>query len=306
MQDRSRRLLFRAAASIYEQLLELEPPPDSTLPDRRWEECVRLSRLMQKAEDRGWRNARQKLREPLAVKLRCLNARINETLSDLAPKPKSLPPCQRRIYEDLAALEQEFSSVELNLQQRQLKVATNPIELQGIYLGPFSIELDWTDLGDRARYDVVALDPHPAGVSDETTHPHVQNQELCEGAGHRPIQLALQQGRLFDFFLIVRQVLETYNSGSAYIPLARWQGVECRDCSEIVLEDEGVLCECCDTQLCNDCSRSCRVCGKELCNGCASKCQGCEEPACYDCLSTPAVRGPHLCQECLTDVPCST
>ncbi len=41
---------------------------------------------------------------------------------------------------------------------------------------------------------------------------------------------ALTEGRLLDFFMIVRQVLQTYSPDSPYVSLDDWYGRQCSDC----------------------------------------------------------------------------
>ena len=55
---------------------------------------------------------------------------------------------------------------------------------------------------------------------------------LCEGEGRLPVLRALEQGRLLDFFLLVRNVLSTYNPDGAHLPLSRWRGAPCTDCGD--------------------------------------------------------------------------
>ena len=57
---------------------------------------------------------------------------------------------------------------------------------------------------------MIALDPSPAASNSETTHPHVQTNQLCEGDGRSAIRHAMREGRLLDFFVLVRQILQTY------------------------------------------------------------------------------------------------
>ena len=45
---------------------------------------------------------------------------------------------------------------------------------------------------------------------------------------------ALRAGRLLDFFQIVSRILETYNSGSAYVSLSHWNGSPCADRKSVV------------------------------------------------------------------------
>lgn len=68
---------------------------------------------------------------------------------------------------------------------------TDVIELDGLYLGAFWIELSWSNSRDtQLTYQIVADDPHPAAHDSSTTHPHVSNQTLCEGEGSAAIKAA--------------------------------------------------------------------------------------------------------------------
>jgi hypothetical protein len=137
-------------------------------------------------------------------------------------------------------------------------------------------------------------------------HPHVQGNQLCEGDGRAPIRQALAEGRLFDFFLLVRQVLQTYNAGSAYVCLTEWHGIECRDCGRLMTEDERDHCTECGAEVCYDCSILCRDCDRSFCSDCAPRCPGCEETFCASCRSRCAGCGDLFCEECLTDDRCSS
>ncbi len=307
MLNRDHRPRLRAAASIQQRLTAHQPQPETiSLPDGTWQECQRLARKIRKADAHGWFRASRKLRERLPVVLRTLRDRIDEVLQQLPAVADPFAGSQRQIYDDLLALEQEFCDVRIDSKQQQMQVTTESIELDGVYLGPFTIALDWRYLGESCPYEVIADDPQPAAASDDVTHPHVHDNRLCEGEGRVPIRRALEQGRLFDFFLVVRQLLETYNSSSAYVALDRWNGVECHDCGQSVNEDERTMCESCERQVCDDCSQSCTDCGKEFCSGCMSRCEGCDEMTCHDCLSTSAGDGQDLCSECAAHATCST
>ena len=189
-----------------------------------------------------------------------------------------------------------------------LSVVTEPIILEGMDLGRFEIALDVE--GDPRRiwgsYEVIALDPSPAASNPETTHPHVQTNQLCEGDGRSAIRRALREGRLLDFFVLVRQILRTYNAASAYVSLEHWSGVECRDCGELVGEDDRDYCEPCGTDICSNCSYTCAACGRGCCSECIETCSGCEERFCPGCLDPCAGCREPFCQECLTDEKCSS
>ena len=129
-------------------------------------------------------------------------------------------------------------------------MTTEPIVFDDFYLGPFEIRLSFHDACDTLSYEVLACDPCPAATSDEVTHPHVEANQLCEGDGRPMIRQALQQGNLADFFLIVRQILATYNSASAYVQLDQWAGRDCPDCGYSMNEDELICCSDCETDVC--------------------------------------------------------
>ena len=166
------------------------------------------------------------------------------------------------IYRDILALDDEFEEVEIDLDEHELSVTTDRIVLEDIDLGPFEIRLDWQRLGASSAYRVVALDPNPAARSDDVTHPHVQDEQLCEGEGRAAIRAALAEGRLYDFFLLVSQLLHTYGRGSAYVELDDWDGVPCDDCGGSVDEDDRYYCQRCGATLCGSCSVTCQGCGR--------------------------------------------
>ena len=107
----------------------------------------------------------------------------------------------------------EFEAVDIDLGEHELSVTTDRIVLEGINLGSFKIRLDWHLLGFSSAYRVMALDPNPAAKNEDITHPHVQDGNLCEGEGRSAVQAALEECRLYDFFLLVSRLLHTYGRG---------------------------------------------------------------------------------------------
>jgi hypothetical protein len=121
---------------------------------------------------------------------------------------------------------------------------------------------------------------NPAATNDSVTHPHVDGEALCEGEGRQPIRRALEQGRLLDFFVIIANLLRTYNSDSPYVSLSDWHGVECFDCGTTVCDDERWTCEKCDTTVCGECYSNCPECDGIFCDACVTRCEGCDENHC--------------------------
>ena len=240
----AKRIAMRAAACIRDSLVErhakgLKP----ALPETAWAECERLARYIEKADVRGWHLASRRLREQLIHAAAICRSRVEqfERACEIGRQHEAIPT-QRQLFLDLIALENEFDEVRYDLKHHGLSVVTEAIALEGIELGRFEIELNLDNWG---YYEVIAIDPNAAASNSETTHPHVQEKGLCEGEGRMPIRRALKQGRVLDFFLLVRQILQTYNPGSAFISLNQWHGVDCRDCGQLTNEDERDCCEQC-------------------------------------------------------------
>jgi hypothetical protein len=283
--------------------------PPIRLPTDTWEKCARLERQVRRAAERGWRLAQTALQRELRQSMSSVQQDLT-SLSQalvLATTGRDLPPAME-IYEDLEALGREFEELDFDLSTGMLSVTTAPIVLEGVYLGPFEIRWRWDSTIGNSDYRVIAKDPHPAQSRENVTHPHILDEVLCEGDGHRAIRQALAQGRLFDFFALVLSILKTYNSESPFVELALWQGVHCSDCGALVDDDDcvachrcashlcdecGTMCRGCEDYYCTDCHRSCPACDEPYCSRCLTNCHHCEEPTCANCLNSQ-----QICSRC--------
>lgn len=190
--------------------------------------------------------------------------RIRQLMDGQCPKV----PEMSFLIEELKHLEQEFDSVDFDRDNNNILVEIEPIELDGIYLGPFRIELNLDKLPEVysvSPYLVVALDPHPAATDEGVTHPHVSNRTLCEGDGAVTIRLALEQGRLVDFFSMIRSILSTYNPDSPYVSLDDWDGQACYSCGYVMSRDDTYYCSFCERDYCSECASYCRNCDETAC-----------------------------------------
>lgn len=307
MRSRKERVRLRAALQIHEQLASASqpPPPALALPADLWGELVSAAQRAATATRREYNRALSVVREDYRGHANRLIARLQETLRSLDVVAQPCPfQAPREIWADLLALESEFAEVDIDLQKKTLSLTTDPIVLEGIELGRFQVVLHWQELPRSRAYDVVALDPHSAASDETTTHPHVRDETLCEGDGRIPIRRALEQGRLFDFALLVRSLLATYNAGSAYVPLSQWNGSTCCDCGCLAPEDESTSCDRCDSELCCDCRVSCSDCERSCCVDCRERCHDCEESYCSVCLGDCSNCGDTCCRSCLTAGRC--
>ena len=241
----------------------------------------------------------QRILQDLPYALSELERTINTTQADL--------PSLRQIYEELKQIQDEFGRLEYNQEENALSVYTEPIELEGIFLGDFEIRLNIGSLSENRAGNalrVIALEAHPAASSDIVTHPHVSDDYLCAGDASVPMHKALLDGRICDYFILVKSVLETYNPSSPYVALDSWEGFPCYDCGYITDEENSFYCEACDQAFCDECFGYCRCCDTQLCRGCLSSCPVCEESACESCMQTCGECNKTACQSCIEDELC--
>jgi hypothetical protein len=291
---------LRAAVLIHEQLAggQRQDSP-ICLPEYSWNNIQRLRRQIDRARQRGWQRAARRLTEDLAGALDDCRRQLENAFRVLQSHPsKRRVSSASEIYRDILALYDEFEEVEIDLDEHTLSVTTDRIVLEDINFGRFEIRLDWRRLAEVLPYRVVALDPNPAAKSEDITHPHVQDEQLCEGDGHPAVQSALSQCRLHDFFLLISQLLYTYGRGSAYVELSNWYGVPCQDCGDSVDEDNQYSCDRCGGTLCSSCSISCHGCDNGFCSGCVGPCCRCGGEFCSSCLKRCPVCRQQFCEEC--------
>jgi len=216
-------------------------------------------------------------------------------------------PSLRDIYEELRQAEEEFGDLKYNEETHDIAVVTDAIELEGVFLGDFEIQLHVASISEarlQTLLGVVALDPHPAASNNRVTHPHVNDEQLCAGDGRAAIQAALLGGRICDFFTLVRSVLTNYNQDSPFIPLSDWDGIICSDCGYTMPDDDVHGCFVCGRQFCDDCIDYCRRCDENVCRGCTEDCPACEETFCPDCMTECPKCHRRICRTCLEENQC--
>ena len=295
--------LLRLAVKIHRQLYDApETRLVRQLPDVLWNRGQYLIGRIYRAEDRGWHLASAQLRRELRRVLADLATELNEISAGCCqPRQRERLVTVPEIYQDLLSLKDEFDDLSFSSRAGTLSVATEPVVLEGVDLGRFEIELSWQTLGDESPYRVIALDPNPATTNESVTHPHVQDERVCEGDARQAIAAALADGRIADFFAIVANLLRTYNAESPFIPLHRWHGFDCQDCGDGVTPDDGYSCEKCGANLCGSCYLVCSSCDSLYCSGCSSICELCHECCCGGCLYRCSACRTRVCQNCLDD-----
>ena len=266
-----------------------------------------LQQRLDLAARRQMHGAARRIRPQLLRQLAELTQTLDVTHRQLNRTPPPVPT-MRELMGELAAIEDEFGELIIELEHGVIKVHTEAIELEGLYLGPFEIQLFLHDLahGDsHAAYAVVALDPHPAAGDDRVVHPHVSDDRLCAGDATATIGRALAGGRLCDFFLVVASVLKTYNPDSPYVPIDQWDGEPCHDCGYRVHEESRCYCEQCERDFCDECMGFCRHCETSICHGCLGTCDGCGESVCDECVRRCEHCRDAYCPGCMDGALCA-
>lgn len=306
MTSPERAQLVRTAASIQRQLAPIAPTTDlDELPVAAWERCQQLVQLAARCRAGGWKAAERECHHRLRRTLDEVSRQLEAITTGLRRPQTSYRQSLGEIYTDLVALGEEFSGLSIDLRKTLLSVTTEPIVLGDIHLGRFQIELDWRRLSrGNSAYAVNALDPNPAGANSSVTHPHVNDERLCEGEAFESVRAALVSGRLLDFFTIVAQTLANYNASSAYVSLDQWSGTSCADCGCVTDEDDRTSCERCECDLCCECSCGCSECGRYICEECSMSCTGCSENHCQTCLAVCRTCRKNYCERCLSDEQC--
>ncbi len=259
---------------------------------------------LEKAYSNGYGLAAQRLRTRVSRDVNDLYHSVNiarqlfETSEDKIPDFKS-------VFEEVVQLiDEPDGDIVIDNVKDTLSMETDPIELEGLYLGKFCISLRISDipkLCQTSPYNIIALEPNPAATNSDVTHPHVSGEALCEGDGTTVITNALVQARLTDFFTIVKNILETYNPDSPYVSIDEWDGTVCYDCGYVCDSDHRYYCEICSNDYCEECSSYCRVCDETTCLNCGGECPECEEFICRSCFVECSNCGKEMCKNCIEE-----
>lgn len=312
--DHTNRQIIRLANDILNPLITLHHKHAFGWADslpyvlERLQQLTRLRHKVELCRSRSYPAALTHLQTQVVRLLPDLICEI-EVLQRMAERPQAAVPSLRDMVGEIHQLDQEFGGYDYNPKTHILSVTTDPIELEGIELGPFRIDLHLAGLespGSRDLYGIEALEPNPAAPDSGVTHPHVSLGRLCEGDASAPIRVALQQGRICDFFMLVRSVLQTYNPHSPYVSLNNWESQPCYDCGYGMNDDNRYYCESCQNDFCDECIRSCRCCDRSICQGCLVECPHCQEPCCHRCMDVCAACRQPSCPSCLEDDLCPT
>lgn len=266
-------------------------------------QIVRNSALLKAAISRGWHLSAEKIKSRLNVNIAELSY-TSAQLKNVTSQNSRFFIRAGDIFAELKQIEQEFGGFKFDFELPSISVISRPVVLDDIELGPFEIKLlieDICRLHTESPYRVIALEPNTAAANPDVTHPHVSCERLCEGDGYVSIARSLEQGRLFDFFSIIENILHTYNPDSPYVSLADWSGVPCYDCGYTISDEEAYYCEQCDRDFCDSCVVYCCSCDLPVCHSCSVECPDCGQIFCRSCTAACTECSQIHCRGCLGD-----
>lgn len=310
MEDRKN--LIRVANRIQEALMKLKNSRYLELMRRltsfagQLQELTAESRKMGASLVHDWFSAAERCCNRTSRLLNDISYSIPQ-IQQLAEAPQKKTPKLSLLVEELNQVRDEFGDLDFDKAKNTVSVVTESITLDDVYLGPFKIQLELDKLSElytASPYYVIALSPNPAATDETVTHPHVSNEKLCEGDGCVAIRSALEQGRLSDFFTMVRSILNTYNPDSPYVSLYDWNGEPCYDCGYVMSREDTYYCYYCEHDLCSQCSTYCRYCEETVCLGCSEECPHCEEMVCQKCICRCTECEELCCKSCLEENVC--
>ncbi len=249
------------------------------------EQTIRTEHLLEKACARSFAGAARRLTQRYVRAQEDLLSAVEWHLKQ-AKQEIPQPPTVRALVEELLACQDEFGAVEICRAEDRVSIQSEPIVLDGVPLGRFRIDLAPGEIPSGSPLEwfrVKALDPNPSAPNENVPHPHVDGDHLCTGDGSTTVHAALIAGRLNDFFVLIRSILQTYNPDSPYVALEDWDGRPCCDCGYTTNEEGAYYCEGCEETYCDECIRSCENCGTTLCRECLRRSEISEVWVCENC-----------------------
>jgi len=258
--------------------------------------CDRLQLAIDNADSAAFetiytllQSAARRLRNIIASESDDLNVFIENTY----PQPVSV----EHVLRDLTCIQKDFGSFKYS--DGKLSVVTEPITLAGdgieISVGRFRIfavikQFRRKQAGARG-IEVEALDRIS---EDNNPHPHVSvNDYICAGNWEEAAERCCFEGRLYEYFLLARQLLRNYDKDYAFCSLESYTSEPCGLCGGFGASH---ICSICEAVCCADCYSMCN-CNNAVCNNCLMQCKICEDVVCPEC-SIQCDCGNSVCDNC--------
>lgn len=283
-----------------------------------------LTKMFSTAIDRQWLASAVKLKKRIGYitdNIECRAKDIGPDTNEIIAGLKNYPT-QSDLIEDLKAVKEEFGDLLYDQEESCLVVYSEDIIFDDVNLGSFELRIS-INLRDSSATVVARTPNYPIG-DEVTTHPHIQDDNMCLGEGRDQFYDAIRQGRVLDAFITLNSILINYNPGSAYVKIKDWDEnsddyINCGDCGYSVEDENICICQHCNLYYCRNCVDGCDVCddmycgncmteicsickNKRLCNSCLFNCKTCGEIFCDECINDPEEEKEQNCANCQKDL----
>ena len=270
--------------------------------------CMALDSKVRKAQSMGLAAAERAVHKQLMISVDRLKRQAENSLLNPPEPVKSMGV--KDIYADIKAVEEEFGGYKWDHVTERLSVTTESINLLDISLGRFKINLKLPHFATPTDSDggvyVEALTPN---CSCGHSHPHVSEAGyVCLGDGVHSVRKALAEGRVLDYFIILKQLLNSYDAEGSYTRLEHWgeeddDRICCSDCGYDTTDY--FYCDSCDCSYCDECYGSCEGCDELICDTCRMACTDCSTGLCPGCNMTGCKDCSNpLCETCSSKESC--
>lgn len=197
------------------------------------------------------------------------NRKVEDNSHEIPPIPS-----KKQLKDELTAVARDFPEVDFS--KSDGITVTMPIVIADYDFGLFDVTLKDQPLSSiDGQFEMYATSREQRYKVDGFYHPHIgENGFVCLGSARPHFEDVWRMGRLYDLFLMVHALLQTYNPASPFVEL---------------------------TELVNAEEESCSVCGQFRNRCLLIECQVCNELVCSDCINYCEYYA--YCANCETDLP---
>lgn len=208
---------------------------------------------------------------------------------------------------------------------------TPPIELEGIRLGKFLVEINRNAINLAETFNrkirIKAITPNYSCSDNGHTHPHADiDGDVCVGNGDVRLVRSANVGNIYQLCENIVSLIGHYNKDSPYSYLKHWRMQElCALCSTPTHDkgnptENSKKCNKCGCYTCSNHKIKCGCCEQLKCNkittqehrykirNCVNKCHSCEQIVCHECITKTAYISSRTdvkfyCRNCIVECP---
>ena len=217
-------------------------------------------------------------------------------------------PSLSELVAELRQAEKEFGQLSYDRKKQFVAVATEPIELEGVYLGEFEIRLLLARPMQSARPGGNVSDRglrSPSGRKRRNGHASPRPGRTASAPAMRQRPSVCPDRRPDLRLLPVGQVRAGRIQPAVALCPAGQVGRHCLLRLRLHHRQRRILLlPSCENDFCEECMSYCRRCDDSYCQGCLTECTACEDSVCSGCLTRCPDCRRAICQTCLEENQC--